>query len=524
MNTIIMPKQGLQMTEGIITRWLKKEGDTVQRDEPLFEMETDKVTIEITASAAGTLLKILHPEGDTVPITEPIAYIGEASEALPGDSTRSGLQHAADDVAGHDGQPAIADLSALNITNQSGLMARDESPSQAVASGQDMDLLQPGSGKLAGRSPDERIFITPRARTTAAAHRIDYTRLAGHGPAGLIIEQDVLDDLALHRQGPEDREPRAGPVSDRPKITPVADRLATLGAIDVHQVSGTGPHGKIMKADILAITGSQASTPQGPALLATASAPASQDMPASAKDVATAGPGPTSPGPSPAAAASYLPYSGMRKVIGERMSQSLHEMAQANHRMKVDVTEMIRLRESLKANQVKVSYTDILVKMTARALQDFPILNASLQKDRIVLHPTVNIGLAVALDQGLVVPVIREAEQKTLVAIAAQSGELIARAKSNQLTPDDYRGGTFTITNLGMFDLDEFTAVINPPESAILAVGKIDRVPVVVGDSIVIRPIMVLSLTYDHRIIDGAPAAKFLQRLKQLIQNPYLLI
>jgi len=463
LNTIIMPKQGLQMTEGIITRWLKNEGDTVALDEPLFEMETDKLSIEIGSSAAGVLLKIVHPEGDTVPITETIAYIGEAGEKVPE-------------------QESVAE------TKQSEHAIDSFSQQKAPASAQAGFALS----NIVQRAPGERVFITPRAKTAAANHGLDFAAVNGNGPEGLIIERDVLEFLTKH---PQTGTPTT---SAQQRITPVANRLAEMGGVDLSQVTGTGPKGKIMKADVLA---SQSTTVKETATANTL-----------AQDKET--------GKEP----SYLPYSGMRKVIGDRMSQSLHEMAQANHRMKVDMTEMIRFRESLKANDIKVSYTDILVKIVAKALMDFPILNASLMQDKIVLHPAANIGLAVALDNGLIVPVIRNAEQKTLAQISANANQLISKAKSNQLTVDDYTGGTFTITNLGMFDIDEFTAVINPPESAILAVGKIDRVPVVEGDAIVIRPIMVLSLTYDHRIIDGAPAAKFLQRLKQLMQNPYLLI
>lgn len=448
MNTIIMPKQGLQMTEGIITRWLKNEGETVALDEPLFEMETDKLTIEIGAAAAGTLLKIVRPAGDTVPITETIAYIGEAGEVIP--ALESGAETAA----------------AATPVAQTAVTVTATPPVQ--------------------RAPGERIFITPRAKTTAVDNNLDYSLVAGHGPEGLIIERDVLDFVA--------QNPLTSVAAAR--VTPVAQRLAEINGVALDQVSGTGPRGKIMKADVQAAAGAQTSA---------AGAGFAQVIEAS-KEAGT------------------LPYSGMRKVIGDRMARSLHEMAQANHRMKVDMTEMMRLRDSLKANDIKVSYTDILVKIAARALMDFPIVNSSLVGEQIVLHPTANIGLAVALDNGLIVPVVRSAEQKSLAQISADANQLISKAKTNQLSPDDYTGGTFTITNLGMFDIDEFTAVVNPPESAILAVGKIDRVPVVEGDAIVIRPIMMLSLSYDHRVIDGAPAAKFLQRIKQLMQNPFLLI
>jgi pyruvate dehydrogenase E2 component (dihydrolipoamide acetyltransferase) len=219
-----------------------------------------------------------------------------------------------------------------------------------------------------------------------------------------------------------------------------------------------------------------------------------------------------------------IPFTGMRKVIADRMMQSLQGMAQANHRMKVDMTELVRFREKLKEAEVKVSFTDIFVKVVSRALLNFPLANASLTDSGIVVRDYVNMGVAVAVANGLIVPVIKDADLMTLPEIATISAELIVKAKNGQLQPDDYIGGTFTITNLGMFDIDEFTAIINPPESAILAIGKINQTPVAVDGAVVMRPIMALSLTYDHRVIDGAPAAQFLQRVKQIMQNPYLLI
>ncbi len=219
-----------------------------------------------------------------------------------------------------------------------------------------------------------------------------------------------------------------------------------------------------------------------------------------------------------------IPFTGMRKVISDKVMQSIHGMAQANHKIKVDMSEIVRFREILKVSNIKVTFTDILVKIVSKALLEFPIINSSLTDEGILLNDYVNMGVAVAIENGLILPVIKNVELLTLEEISMVSAELINKAKKGGLKPNEYTGGTFTITNLGMFDIDEFTAIINPPESAILAIGKIDRIPVVEGDNIVIRPVMMLSLTYDHRLIDGAPAALFLQRVKQIMQNPYLLI
>ena len=406
---VIMPKQGLMMTEGTITKWLNKEGENVEAGQPLFEMETDKLTIVMDAPESGMLLKIIRAAGDVVPITEMIAIIGKQGE----------------------------DISAF----------------------------------LAEAKP----FITPRAKMTAEDKGIDFKYVEGTGPEGLIIEKDVLNFAAK--------------VPAAPKASPLAARIAQQNDVKLSDVSGSGARGRIMKADIEAAVAARINK-------------------------AAAG----------SRIGKVIPFAGVRKVIADKMMKSLHDMAQANHRMKVDMTEIVRFKEKLKADNIKVSYTDILVKVVSEALLDFPIVNSSLTGEGILVKDYVNMGLAVAAENGLIVPVIREADLMTLEEISTASAELIDKAKNGKLMPDDYTGGTFTITNLGMFDIDEFTAIINPPESAILAIGKITRTPVVEDDSIVIKPIMTLSLTYDHRVIDGAPAAQFLQRVKQILQNPYLLI
>jgi len=474
---VIMPKQGLQMTEGTITRWIVREGEQATAEQPLFEMETDKLTIEIMAPATGTLLRILHPEGDVVPITQTIAVIGQ-----PGEDFTDLLQEA--------GVATSEKTAAAQTTVQPG--------SDADAAGQPKAAAAP---ETANATPVNggRVFATPRARMRADEAGLDVNRITGSGPEGLVIERDILDTLME--------------AAKSPKATPVARRLAELNAVDLQRVSGMGPGGKIMKADVQAALTGQ---PESAAASTTpASAPAAASAPASSVASSTV----RAP-----RGERLVPMSAMRKVIAERMSQSLHTMAQANHRMKVDMTEIIRFREKLKADNVKVTFTDIFVKCVAKALTEFPIVNASLTDQGILMKEYVNMGLAVAVPNGLIVPVIKDADLLSLPEIAAASADLIEKTKKGTLTPDDYSGGTFTISNLGMFDVDEFTAIVNPPESAILAIGKIDRVPVAEGDQVVIRPILVLSLSYDHRTIDGAPAAQFLQRIKQILQNPYLLI
>ena len=444
---VIMPKQGLQMTEGLITKWLVQEGERVEAGVPLFEMETDKLTIEIESPASGILLKIIRPAGETVPITELIALIGESGDA-----------------------------------------AAESAPTAQA----------PAAAAVTAQAPAGRIFITPRARTAAAEQAVDPAGLAGSGPDGLIIERDIL--AAARRQPAE------------AKITPVAARLARQNAVDPNLATGSGARGKIVRADIEDLVAAKAAGPS--------TAPRPSAVPSAVTPAAAGAAGPAVQ----ADQDMLIPFAGMRKVIADRMMQSVQGMAQANHRMKVDMSETVRFREKLKEAEVKVSYTDILIKVVARALADFPMINASLTPEGILLKSAIHIGLAVAVENGLIVPVIKHADRRSLREIAAESAGLAEKARKGGLLPDDYTGGTFTVTNLGMYDLDSFTAIVNPPESAILAIGKIDRVPVAVEDTVVIRPVMMLSLSYDHRIIDGAPAAQFLQRIKQYLQNPYLLI
>lgn len=475
---VIMPKQGLQMTEGTITRWIVPEGGQAVADQPLFEMETDKLTIEIMAPASGTLLKILRPEGDTVPITEAIAIIGEPGEDI---STLAG------------GAGAAASASASAASGEP--VAPDKMDAASRAGSVPAGTAAPAAG--------ETVYVTPRARTRADEAGIDPTRLNGTGPEGLVIERDVLAAAAAAAQAP--------------KATPTARRIAGLNAVDLAAVAGMGPGGKIMKADVEAVLAQ-------PGAVAAVQAAGTAGSAGAAGSASVAGSAAVAARARSERGERLVPLSGMRKVIAERMSTSLHTMAQANHRMKVDMSEVVRFRDMLKASGIKVSFTDIIVRCVAKALTEFPIVNASLTDKGILYKDYVNMGLAVAVPNGLIVPVIKDADLLSLTEISAAALALYEKAKAGTLTQDDYSGGTFTISNLGMYDVDEFTAIVNPPESAILAIGKIDRVPVAVGDEVVIRPVMVLSLSYDHRTIDGAPAAQFLQRVKQILQNPYLLI
>ena len=446
---VIMPKQGLMMEEGTITSWLKKEGEAVTAGEPLFEMETDKLTITMDAEASGTLLKILHPEGDVVPITQPIAVLGEPGE----------------------------DVSAL--------VGGDAAPAQAAAPAEaaPTPAAEAPASPAVERAPGERVFSSPRARLRAEENGVDIAAVPGSGPDGLVIERDVNAYMA-----------------NKPAVTPLAANIAKAQGVDLSGVTGSGSNGKIKVFDL----------PGG----SPAAAPAAQESPAAVQQ---------------SRGTHTEKMSGMRKAISRNMLASKETNAQTNHRIKVDMTAAIALRKQYKDLGIKISYNDIIVRACAKALADMPIVNASVEGDSILYHDYVNVGTAVSVPGGLIVPVIKDADIIGLSGIAARSAELIEKARDGKLTDADYHGGTFTVSSLGMFDLDDFVAIINPPESAILAVGKIAKTPVVVTneegeDAIVIKSMCALCLSYDHRIIDGAEAAKFLQKVKNYLQNPVLLI
>lgn len=450
-SVIIMPKQGLLMEEGTITKWLVKEGEQTTEGAPLFEMETDKLTITMDSTATGTVLKILHPEGDTVPITQPIAIVGEPGEDI------SGLLGDA---------PAATPRAAEKPRASAAEAAPAAAPVPAVE-----------------HAPGERVFSSPRARLRAEENGVDIAAVPGSGPDGLVVERDVQNYIA-----------------NQPAVTPLAANQARIQGIDLSGLTGTGPNGKITTEDLHI------------ASAAVEPAPAAEPIP-----------GQLTRGTRTEA------MSGMRKAISRNMLTSKSTNAQTNHRMVVDMTAAVALRRQYKALGIKISYNDIIVRACAKALQDFPIVNASVDGSDIVYHDYVNIGTAVSVPGGLIVPVIRDADIIGLTGIAAKSAELIEKAREGRLTEADYHGGTFTVSSLGMFDLDDFVAIINPPESAILAVGKIAKTPVVVTDDenedqVVIKSMCALCLSYDHRIIDGAEAAKFLQKLKSYLQNPILLI
>ena len=334
----------------------------------------------------------------------------------------------------------------------------------------------------------ERIKVSPAARKLAQQHSIDLSQLRGSGPGGRIVIEDVQRYIDSPKLTPE-----------RIKASPLAKRLAIEHGIDLVTVAGTGSGGRIVRDDVLKSI-EEAEEVAKPAELPPAEVEAPTEQ--------------------------VIPLTGVRQIIAERMAQSAHTAAIVTLNTEVDVTSLVEMRERLneKSTGISVSYTDLLVKIVALALRKHPMLNSTLSDDGIHILEQINIGVAIALDESLIVPVVRDADKKGLAEISKEIEEMVQKARNKSLTPEAMHGGTFTLTNLGMFGVDTFTPIINPPQCAILGVGRIVQKPIVRDEEIQIRSMMGLSLSFDHRITDGAPAAQFLQTISQLIAEPYLMI
>ncbi len=343
------------------------------------------------------------------------------------------------------------------------------------------------SAETAAEPSDEPIRATPKARAVAREQNLSLADLAaieGAGPRGMIVVADVEAALASRAEV---------------RATPVARRLAEHLEVDLSQVSGSGPHGRVVKADV-----ERAASPEA--------SPEEEAAPAPSA--------PTEPPPS-------LPLEGLRGIIAERMSAGWRERPQVTVMREIDATALVAMREQINAErseQGKISYNALIVRAAALALRDQPHINVQLTDEGLVQLPDINIGLAVDTERGLLVPVLPQADAKSLIELDAALKALAQRALEGRCLPDELTGGTFTVTNLGMYGVEAFTPIINPPESAILGVGSIIAKPVVHQGEIAIRQMMTLSLGFDHRLIDGAPAARFLQRITHLLEHPVALV
>ena len=443
----------------------------------------------------GRIVEWLKEEGDTVARGDVLYTVETDKAVLDVEATRKGYLRKI--LVGEGELRPVLTVVGL-ITRkaddplaEAGALAQEPPASELPVPAKAVDAAAP-SGEKPARTG--RLFASPRARKFAREHSVVIEDVEGTGPNGRIVERDVMAYLA-------------SPPAVVPAASPVAQRLAADLGVDLRTISGTGPRGRIVKADVEAAAVSVA--PEVP-------------VPAPAAPAAAAEAG---------GILAEVPLSGIRAVIAQRMHESHQITAPVTLTMEVDATTFVALRESLKASLAEelgfnLGYNDLLVKLSAKALRQFPYMNAQLDEAGGMIRylDAVHIGLAVDTERGLLVPHVSNADQKGLVEIAKDIRAMAERARTGRSLPDELSGGTFTITNLGMFEVDGFAPIINYPEAAILGVGRIKAMPAVVDGEIVVRQMVWLSLTFDHRLVDGAPAARFLQYIKRLIEEPYLLL
>ena len=430
---IIMPKFGFTQENSEILEWLKKEGETVEKGDPIAVVSTDKISMEVEAPETGILAGISHQVGEIVPVTKIIAYIVQPGESAPAVGSKK-----------------------FEVVKE-----KIETAPQVSAS----------------------LKVSPLALKLIEENNIDAAELTGTGAGGQISRKDVEEYLA-RRNAP------AGKI----KATPAARRVAGEIQVDLHSVKGTGPEGRIQASDVRSYKKSPLTQTTG------------GDFPGILKEI---------------------PLIGMRRVIAENMSRSMREAPHMTLQIDVQMDEIEALRklanEKITDKNSRISATAVIVKAVAFAIKKHPIVNSQFTSDKILIFSDINIGVATSLEDGLIVPVIHAADQLPVAQISLALNELAIRARDNKLKPEDLANGTFTISNLGMFGIDRFTAIINPPQSAILAVGAIKRhlVPDDSDDQIIrIRKMVTFNLSADHRVMDGAQAAYFMAELRDILQKP----
>ncbi len=490
---ITMPQPGSTMEEGTIVRWFVQEGEPIGKGAPLLEIETDKATVEVESPIDGVLRKILAPANTIVPVREAIAILGQAEESIE------------------------ALLAELGVGTQNSGASLLQDTTSGVSNGIEVHSSTTAANDtvtIASRETDStpaRVFASPRARKLAGEQGVPLAALVGKGtgPDTRVIERDVLAYLA----NPGLQRSPSPIFTPSNRTTPLAARIADELGIDLNDLAAGLPGSRVRREDVLRHVEN--------------ARPIVETSPPLTTSAVSNGSGPVSPAGSDAApsSASTLPFSGMRRRIADNVSKSAFSAPHVTLTLEVDMTAAAEFRSRLlpdveKIYGARLAYNDILIKAVALALGTHPLLNAALVGEEIRLHTEKNIGVAVALEEGLIVPVIKNADKKSLGAVSAEFKQLVERAKSGKFTPDDLSGGTFTITNLGGFGIDSFDPIIVPPQSAILGVGRIADKPVVINKDIVVRAMMNLCLSFDHRVLDGTPAARFLQRVKELLETP----
>lgn len=426
-----MPKAGMDMKEGRLIRWLKEIGDHVEKDEPIMEIETDKITMEAEAPATGILLAKLIDDETTVPVLQTIGYIGQPGEKIP------------------DAPVAAADTPAA---------APVETAAETAAPASKLPVL---NGSVAA---------TPYAKKLAAEKGVELATVTASGPAGEVRASDVL----------------AAAQSGAVNATALAKKYAEVNGVDLSAVSGTGHDGKIRKNDVL-----------------NAAAPAQREI-------------------------TRIPLTPIRKAIARNMFNSLHSMAQTSDSVEIDVTELMALRQRLLAHKdelgTKITINDLLSYAAVKMIKAHPLANASFSDTEILCYPDVNLSMAVATDYGLTSPVVHGADRMSLVELSLAMRDLVVRARDRKLTADDQQGGTFTLTNMGIFPVDNFNPILPTPQSCIIGFGRCVEKPAVYQGQICIRTMMVLSVTYDHRVFDGGEVGSIMKTMKEYLETPELFL
>ena len=482
-SEVIMPQMGESIAEGTITKWLKKVGEPVKRDEPIFEISTDKVDAEIPAPVAGTLLEIRVQEGETVAINTVVALIGEAGEATGATPPAAEAKPA----AAAPPAPAAA------------------SPAPAAAA-----PAPPPAPRPAPAPPPPPAAAAPAPVVASAAVTAPAAPAAAPAREGGRVES--IEERIRERS------------------SPLVRRIAQENGVEIREIEGTGIYNRVTKNDILSYIENRKAA--GPA---TAAAPAAREVVQPAETEAAPRPAaaPAAPGARPSLAITdrdeVVPMTKIRKITAENMILSKRTSAHVTTVFQIDYTNVARLRERnkdafLEKNGVKLTYLPFIFRATIQALKEFPQVNASIDGDNIVIHKDIHLGMAVALDWGLIVPVIRNADEKSILGLARATQDLAERARTKRLKPDEIHGGTFTVTNPGVFGSLFGTPIIPQPQVGILGVGTIEKRPVVVTDergidALGIRTVGYLALSFDHRLIDGADADRFLATIKKILEK-----
>jgi pyruvate dehydrogenase E2 component (dihydrolipoamide acetyltransferase) len=530
---VVMPQMGESITEGTITKWLKKPGDAIQRDEPLFEISTDKVDAEIPSPAAGTLKEIKISEGTTVQINTVVCSIDESGSASP--ATPPAKAETAAAPAASSATPAAANTAS----------AAQNNPPAAAGPGTEVLMPQMGESITEGTITKWLKKVGDTVQRDEPIFEISTDKVDAEIPspiAGVLSEIKVQEGATVTINtvvavigggaGKSAAPAAAAPVapapaaaapapttatsataSERVRSSPLVRKIAKDNNVDLSQVPGTGASGRITKTDIVS------HLEQGPKpVTAVSAAPAASPAPTAAK--------PAAPQPQPG---ELVPMTKMRSIIAQRMVESKRTSPHVHTVFKVDMTRIVKLREKEKSkyeqrNGVKLTYMPFITRAAIVALRKHPVVNGSIEGEAIRYNKNINIGIAVALDWGLIVPVLKQTEEKNFLGIARGIVDVADRARNKKLAPDEISGGTFTLTNSGIFGEQFGTPIINQPQSAILGIGGLNKEAEVItdkdgNDSIAIRSIQRFTLGFDHRIVDGADAGKFMSDFKAYLET-----